>query len=96
MWELISRALASLGPEAMAISSTQPDQPDRPLMPPETAEAEEEDPESLVEYEGMLVSASAAQRRRYTNTSALLWGNHALSLCKSDACGGLHREMFYI
>ena len=75
MWELISRALASLGPEAMAISSPQPDQPDQPLMPPDTADPEAEDPESLVEYEGMLVSASAAQRRRYTSTNALCWGN---------------------
>ena len=63
MWELISRGLAGLGPAAMAITTSQPAQP---LMPPDTAHPEEEDPEGLVEYEGMLVSASAAQRRRYT------------------------------
>lgn len=65
MWEMISRALASLGPAAMALNSSQADQT---VLPPDAAhpeaEAEPEDPEGLVEYEGMLVSASAAQRRR--------------------------------
>lgn len=59
MWEAISRALASLGPEALALSSSQ-----QPLLSPEGTDPEAEDPEALVEYEGMLVSASAAQRRR--------------------------------
>ena len=67
MWEVISRALASLGPAAMALTSSQADQavlaPDS-VQPESESEAEPEDPESLVEYEGMLVSASAAQRRR--------------------------------
>lgn len=61
MWEAISRALASLGPEALALSSSQPSQA---LLPPDSTDPEAEDPEGLVEYEGMLVSASAAQRRR--------------------------------
>lgn len=62
MWEMISRALASLGPAAMAISA--PLNPDQPILPPDPDGGEGEDPEGLVEYEGMLVSASAAQRRR--------------------------------
>ena len=65
MWEVISRALASLGPAALALTSSQADQA---ALTPEGAhpgaQAEPEDPEGLVEYEGMLVSASAAQRRR--------------------------------
>lgn len=65
MWEMISRALASLGPAALALTSSQADQA---VLPPDAAhseaDAEPEDPEGLVEYEGMLVSASAAQRRR--------------------------------
>lgn len=66
MWEVISRALASLGPAALALTSSQADQA---VMPSDSdsaePEAESEDPEGLVEYEGMLVSASAAQRRRW-------------------------------
>ena len=58
MWESISRALASLGPEALALSSSQA------LLPADSTDPEAEDPDGLVEYEGMLVSASAAQRRR--------------------------------
>ncbi|KAL3150580.1 hypothetical protein ABBQ32_000390 [Trebouxia sp. C0010 RCD-2024] len=62
MWEAISRALASLGPEALALSSSQASQA---LLLPDSTDPEAEDPEGLVEYEGMLVSASAAQRRRF-------------------------------
>ena len=62
MWELISRALASLGPAALAISTAHPDEP---LLPPDAPEDAATDDQELVEYEGMLVSASAAQRRRY-------------------------------
>ena len=63
MWDVISRALATLGPEAMALKvATQID----PLLPPETPQgAEQVNQEDMVEYEGMLVSASAAQRRKY-------------------------------
>lgn len=63
MWEVISRALASLGPAALALTSSQADQAVLP-SDREEPEGESEDPEGLVEYEGMLVSASAAQRRR--------------------------------
>lgn len=63
MWEMISRALASLGPTAMAIAT--PLNPDQPILPPDTDASEGDDQEGLVEYEGMLVSASAAQRRRF-------------------------------
>ena len=52
MWERITAALAELRPEALTPGSTDGDAPG------------EEDPEALVEYEGMLVSAAAAQRRR--------------------------------
>jgi hypothetical protein len=62
MWEMISRALASLGPTAMAIAT--PLNPDQPILPPDTDASEGDEQEGLVEYEGMLVSASAAQRRR--------------------------------
>ena len=43
----------------MAIAT--PLNPDQPILPPDTDASEQE---GLVEYEGMLVSASAAQRRR--------------------------------
>ena len=62
MWEMISRALALLGPTAMAIAT--PLNPDQPILPPDTDASEGDEQEGLVEYEGMLVSASAAQRRR--------------------------------
>ena len=52
MWERITAALAELRPEALDPGSTEGGPPG------------EEDPEALVEYEGMLVSAAAAQRRR--------------------------------
>ena len=65
MWEVISRALASLGPAALALTCSQADQAVLPSDSDSTEpEAGAEDPEGLVEYEGMLVSASAAQRRR--------------------------------
>ena len=62
MWEVISKALASLGPEAMSLAvATQIS----PLLPPESLQGAQEVPqEEMVEYEGMLVSASAAQRRK--------------------------------
>ena len=52
MWERITAALAELRPEALTPGSTDGDA------------LGEKDPEALVEYEGMLVSAAAAQRRR--------------------------------
>ena len=69
MWEAISRALASLGPEALALSSSQASQA---LLLPDSTDPKAEDPEGLVEYEGMLVSASAAQRRRWAKWSIWL------------------------
>ena len=63
MWDVISKALAALGPEAMALNvANQID----PLLPPEAPQgAEQANQDEMVEYEGMLVSASAAQRRKY-------------------------------
>ena len=46
----------------MAIAT--PLNPDQPILPPDTDASEGDEQEGLVEYEGMLVSASAAQRRR--------------------------------
>jgi hypothetical protein len=54
MWERITAALATLGPAALALEADS-------LTGASAAELE---PEQLVEYEGMLVSANAAQRRR--------------------------------
>ena len=54
MWERITAALATLGPSALALGEGS-------LT---GAAASELQPEQLVEYEGMLVSANAAQRRR--------------------------------
>lgn len=54
MWESITAALASLGPVAMDIEGEEA---------PKTVETEMNE-EQLVEFEGMLVAASAAQRRR--------------------------------
>ena len=53
MWDRVTAALAQLGPAALAL------QPGQAGPDPESATEEE-----LVEYEGMLISASAAQRRR--------------------------------
>ncbi|KAK9824846.1 hypothetical protein WJX81_006563 [Elliptochloris bilobata] len=55
MWERITAALATLGPTALALGEDS-------LT---GAAASELQPEQLVEYEGMLVSANAAQRRRF-------------------------------
>ncbi len=49
VWESITKALATLGPVAELEGDKQEDSMDE---------------EQLVEYEGMLVAASAAQRRR--------------------------------
>ena len=53
MWERITAGLASLGDQAVAGDSTE-SAPSEQFM----------DKQQLVEYEGMLVAASAAQRRR--------------------------------
>ncbi len=55
MWERITVALAELGPAALAVSEEQ-----RGEEPP----AEPTSEEDLVQYEGMLISVAAAQRRR--------------------------------
>ena len=52
MWERITVALASLGTRALDLEEGQ------------SAGLDPGNRESLVEYEGMLVSAAAAQRRR--------------------------------
>ena len=54
MWEAITVALASLGPRGLALQQGSG----------EGARMEAMGAEELVEYEGMLVAASAAQRRR--------------------------------
>ena len=54
MWERITVALAELGPAALAVSEEQ--RGEEPVEP--TSE------EDLVQYEGMLISVAAAQRRR--------------------------------
>lgn len=51
MWEHITVMLADLGPAAVDVED-------------ESVGEQPEDPEKLVEYEGMLVSVAAAQRRR--------------------------------
>jgi hypothetical protein len=53
MWDRITQALAELGPAALALAEGQ-----------EEMDVEAATEEELVEYEGMLISASAAQRRR--------------------------------
>ena len=57
MWERITAGLASLGDQAVAGDS-------RESLPSE----QNMDEQQLVEYEGMLVAASAAQRRRCPHT----------------------------
>ena len=75
MWERITAALAELQPEALTPGSAEGDGPG------------EEDPEALVEYEGMLVSAAAAQRRRSEPRqpgwcgTLLEWRPHTCSHC---------------
>lgn len=51
MWEHITEVLAQLGPAAVDIDD-------------ESFGEKPDDPDKLVEYEGMLVSVAAAQRRR--------------------------------
>lgn len=64
MWEVISQALASLGSAVMAVDSTPAPDLGNFQSDPQQPGSGEEEGESLIEYEGMLVSASAAQRRR--------------------------------
>ncbi len=59
----------------MAIAT--PLNPDQPILPPDTDASEGDEGEGLVEYEGMLVSASAAQRRRCFADSYILLLCHA-------------------
>lgn len=102
---MISRALASLGPAALALTSSQADQA---VLPSDSdsaqPEVESEDPEGLVEYEGMLVSASAAQRRRWA-AQLQIWSvllhqslviaqvsdcmRNSLTVCVDCVCHGL-------
>lgn len=64
MWEVISQALASLGSAVMAVDNTP--SPDLVVSAGDSQQSPvgDDEEESLIEYEGMLVSASAAQRRR--------------------------------
>ena len=61
MWEVVSQGIASLGPAVMAVDRAIPPDLGNSLAEPQE---EEDEGEGLIEYEGMLVSASAAQRRR--------------------------------
>ena len=63
MWERITVALAELGPAALAVSEEQ-----RGEEPPAEEPTSEED---LVQYEGMLISVAAAQRRRCVTSARL-------------------------
>jgi len=54
MWDRITAALAQLGPAALALDEGQEDM-----------DVSAVSQEALVEYEGMLISAAAAQRRRW-------------------------------
>ena len=82
MWDFITAELAQLGPEALALVEDDPvlaglseaeaapaaaeaAAAGRPL---DAQAAEGPSNEQLVEYEGMLVSAAAAQRRRYRHS----------------------------
>ena len=66
MWERITVALAELGPAALAVSE---EQRGGGAGEPAAEPASEED---LVQYEGMLISVAAAQRRRCEATAWLL------------------------
>jgi hypothetical protein len=60
MWEKITVALASLGLESAGLGQT----PSAQSAGSGDNSAPQKDEDLLVEYEGMLVSAAAAQRRR--------------------------------
>lgn len=60
MWEKITVALANLGLESAGLGQA----PSLPSPAPGDNSAPQKDEDQLVEYEGMLVSAAAAQRRR--------------------------------
>lgn len=71
MWEVVTTAIASLGPAVMAVDNTpalDPSSVSAGQVPSTESESQEDE---LIEYEGMLVSASAAQRRR-----SVLLANH--------------------
>ena len=81
MWERITAALATLGPSALALGEDS-------LT---GAAASELQPEQLVEYEGMLVSANAAQRRRWNISPVAAFihscqGSGSLAPASSAAC----------
>ena len=59
MWEAVTRAVAALEPDRAAGMQQEGGTG--------AAQAAQMDPEQLVQYEGMLVAASAAQRRRCVN-----------------------------
>uniref|UniRef100_A0A7S1X862 H(+)-transporting two-sector ATPase n=1 Tax=Tetraselmis chuii TaxID=63592 RepID=A0A7S1X862_9CHLO len=54
LWELFTAALVKMGPQALALESGDEEKLEKAL-----------EEEELVQYEGMLVSASAAQRRQF-------------------------------
>ena len=64
MWERITVALAELGPAALALSEE------------EAGTGEPPSEEALVDYEGMLISVAAAQRRRCGCLVGVLNGRH--------------------
>jgi hypothetical protein len=63
MWEKITVALANLGLESAGLDSTTSGQKGESVSL-ESTDSAQQDEDQLVEYEGMLVSAAAAQRRR--------------------------------
>ena len=75
MWERITAGLASLGDQAVAGDS-------RESLPSDQFMDEQQ----LVEYEGMLVAASAAQRRRYLRCQSLFRHDALLSHCTGVPC----------
>ena len=64
MWEVVTTAIASLGPAVMAVDNTPAMDPSKASAGQQSSIESESQEDELIEYEGMLVSASAAQRRR--------------------------------
>ena len=71
IWTVILASLVDLGPEALDLTQK------------EKAALQESVPETMVDYEGTLISATAAQRRRYVSCSQLWLVHNSKSMIQS-------------
>ena len=70
IWSVILASLVDLGPQALDV--TQKEKEVVVVSGQETTALKEDVPEEMVDYEGTLISATAAQRRRYAYAVACM------------------------